>query len=188
MLAPFSADITLRPLLAEDCVTLSDACNTWYQHADDDRFRRREWPFPDRQAALQHGLALELSRPPADGLSAAWTVWESDPKYCSGLLALTQMDPKSRTALLGTYITPSRRGFGLQLTAKRILFDITKHVVRHYICFIADDNESSLRSIARCAEVATVIRFPSSSLPNVLFEEWWRQGQPQHIFRLTPYP
>lgn len=105
---------------------------------------------------------------------------------CVGLLTLTHLDETSASALLGTYITPRRRGLRVQREAKRQLFALPGMNVRQFICLVHEDNPASLKGVMHCAAIATVSQRTLAELPRPMQEEWWRSGCPAHILCLTP--
>lgn len=177
----------------DDGLHLHTLCQTAYAGSDTDDWRRREWPFAQRAAAETHVVSLCSSRGVGAGLPASWAIVEQDTRAepekaetCVGLLTLTHADETSASALLGTYITPRRRGLRVQREAKRQLFALPGLNVRQFICLVHKDNLASLQGVMRCASIATVSQKTVTELPRPMQEEWWRMGCPPHILCLTP--
>lgn len=177
---------SLRPLCVSDCSALTEACLAFYEAREDERWRRYEWPFADQKAASLHGISLAATSLADDRTPGAWTLIGADDAQPVGLIAATLHDPVERCALLGTYITPTMRGQGLQLLAKALLFDQLSSQVDQYLCLIEKDNMASLRGIEKCTAIASVTELSTQKLPAAFRSEWVRLGQPARVFRLTP--
>lgn len=195
--------VSMEPFTPEHGEALVARCLDFYRAApaEEDGWRRTEWPFCSRPAAESLALSLSL-QPVAGGFPAAYAFaadrapgrapedtaagapegpaaggnWIPD-----GVVAATHFDKESRSALLGTYLTPSKRGEGIQRHAKEALFEKLQKFIQTYYLLIHDENAPSLRALEK---LETAREMKASGLPALLKEELCRHPAKTRVFRI----
>lgn len=183
--------VALSPFTPEHGRVLVTRCLDFYsvRPVDEDGWRRTEWPFCSLRATENFALSLSL-QPVADGIPAAFAFaaghalrdappdgnWIPD-----GVVAATHFDEESRSALLGTYVTPSERGQGIQRFAKEALFEKLRGFIRTYYLLIHAENAPSLRAAEKLAMTREIC---ASGLPPRLRSEFGNHSVNTRVFRI----
>ena len=172
---------SLQPYGVEAAESLAYASQTAFAGQTSDSWRLREWPFADTQAAVQAAFALCLQT--VDGhIPCAWSVLENE--HVIGVIAVTHMDDACQTGLLGTYITPHKRGQGIQKIAKELLFARLPKPIETLFCVIVTANRSYLQAIRKIPYATLVDPADYNRLPPAVLVEVWRARTPVAVYQL----
>ena len=192
--------LILQPYRVADGLNLAMACQQHFLGRPEDGWRATEWPFCDAIAAQNQAAALAFHTLPG-GMPCAWSIMEhpaagggspacgaihpSRPSRSPvGLIAATLYDSTTRSALLGTYITPERRGRAFQHHAKLLLFAKLGEWIDAFYCLVAPTNESSLRGLRKIASAQWLA--PDALLPANIEQERWLMGGHAVAVRIVP--
>lgn len=173
--------ISLQPYDKRAALILCKQSQAAFSQVSSDHWRHDEWPFSSTKAALQEAMQLSIQSL-GPQMPCAWSVVDGD--YIIGLIAITHVDDLNQKGLLGTYITPSRRGQGVQKIAKELLLKRLPETFETLFCIIATSNTSSLRSITKIPSVKFVDEASFHDLPNAICLEIWRAGTPVNVYRI----
>lgn len=173
--------ISLQPYDDDAALALCQQSQIAFADVSSDAWRRDEWPFLNTQAALKEAAQLTIQSLGSQ-MPCAFSIVDGD--TIIGLIAVTHVDACNQNGLLGTYITPSRRGQGLQKIAKDHLFKRLPATFKTLFCIIATSNTSSLHSIAKISLAQLVDQADFQELPTAIRMEIWRAGTPVHVYRI----
>lgn len=189
--------LMLRPYRVADGLNLAIACRQHFFGRDEDGWRATEWPFCDAIAAQNQAAALAFHTLPG-GMPCAWSIMErpetqadlpgaatrEKPPSLVGLIAATLYDSATRSALLGTYIAPEKRGRALQHQAKLLLFARLGEWIDAFYCLVAPTNEASLRGLQKIASAQWLA--PDTPLPPNIEQERRMMGGHAVVVRILP--
>ncbi len=173
--------ISLQPYDDNAALALCRQSQIAFANTPSDVWRLNEWPFSSTQAALQEAAQLTIQTL-GPQMPCAFSIMDGDAVI--GLIAVTHVNDRNQNGLLGTYITPNRRGQGLQKIAKEYLFEHLPATFETLFCIIATSNTSSMRSIVKISKAQVVDQARFHELPTVIRLEIWRAGTPVNVYRI----
>ncbi len=192
--------LALRPYRVADGLNLAIACQQHFFGRAEDGWRANEWPFCDAIAAQNQAAALAFHTLPG-GMPCAWSIMERPTGTADapieesvrrsrrsrspvGVIAATLYDSTTRSALLGTYIIPEKRGLAFQREAKVLLFAKLGQWIDEFYCLVAPTNESSLRGLRKIAPAEWLA--PDAPLPPNIEQERRMMGGHAVAVRIVP--
>lgn len=180
-----NSSIQLRCYASDDCSYLVDRCSVYHAHEQTDTWRRREWPFASMIAAHEQWMALSLQSID-DQTPCAYSIIDTSTHGDTvvGMIAVTHYDENLHCGLLGTYITPDRRGEGIQKLAKERLFQLLPSSVHMLYAIIALHNQASLHAMAKLTSKRLLSADEIRSLPLWITLELWKAGETAHVFHI----
>lgn len=183
--------IDVIPATVEDPMYLAAACQRFYHGTVPDDLRRREWPFCSHEASQY--LASSILWSETHEPSHAWTITlrghasefeKLDPPQRIGLLTLNHIDLQTGVAKLGTYLSPSFRGQGLQQLAKEALFAHLAPNFTQMYCLVEQWNVASLHALTKLSYSRMIPAAEWELLPPQIRHDIWRSDDPVLIFSL----